>query len=86
MLPTGFHSRRRDRPNLRRRVDFVPRRNRQREELNSRRVADVGPDTTQESRHLVAFFRCFSTVESDIVERQVRQIVQSWLNLDDFLP
>ena len=30
-----------------------------------------------ESRHLVAFFRCFSTVESDIVERQVRQIVQS---------
>ena len=23
------------------------------------------------------FFRCFSTVESDIVERQVRQIVQS---------
>ena len=40
-------------------------------------VADVGPDTTRESRHLVAFFRCFSTVESDIVERQVRQIVQS---------
>ena len=35
---------------------------------------------------MVAFFRCFSTVESDIVERQVRQIVQSWLNLDDFLP
>ena len=26
MLPAGFHSRRRDRPNLRRRVDFVPRR------------------------------------------------------------
>ena len=26
MLPTGFHSRRRDRPNLRLRVDFVPRR------------------------------------------------------------
>ena len=41
------------------------------------RVADMGPDTTRESRHLVAVCRCFSTVESDIVERQVRQIVQS---------
>ena len=37
----------------------------------------MGPDTTRESRHLVVFFRCFSTVESDIVERQVPQIVQS---------
>ena len=46
----------------------------------------MAPDTIRESRHLVAFSRCFSTVESDIVERQVRQIVQSWLNLDDFLP
>ena len=26
------------------------------------------------------------TMESDIVRRQVRQIVQSWLNLDDSLP
>ena len=51
--------------------------NSQREELNSRRVADMGPDTTRESRHSVALFRCFSTVGSDIVERQVRQIVQS---------
>ena len=37
----------------------------------------MGSDTTRESRHLVTFFRWFSTVESDIVERQVRQIVQS---------
>ena len=37
----------------------------------------MAPDTIRESRHLVAFSRCFSTVESDIVERQVRQIVQS---------
>ena len=26
------------------------------------------------------------SMESDIRQRQVRQIVQSWLNLDDFLP
>ena len=30
--------------------------------------------------------RYFGTVESDIVERQVRQIVQSQLDLDDSLP
>ena len=27
----------------------------------------------------------FNTLESDLGQRQVRQIVQSWLNLDDFL-
>ena len=46
----------------------------------------MGFDTTRESRYLVAFFRYFGTVESDIVERQVRQIVQSQLNLEDHLP
>ena len=38
------------------------------------------------SRHFGRFSRGFSTVESDMVYRQVRQIVQSRLNLDDCLP
>ena len=32
------------------------------------------------------FARCFEPVDSDITERQEARIVQSWLNLDDFLP
>ena len=32
------------------------------------------------------FPRYFGTLHSAIDQRQVRQIVQSWLNLDDSLP
>ena len=35
---------------------------------------------------LIPFPRYFSAAESDVLKRQVRQIVQSQLNLDDFLP
>ena len=35
---------------------------------------------------LLPFPRYFSAAESDVLKRQVRQIVQSQLNLDDYLP
>ena len=38
------------------------------------------------SRNLTLFSRYLGTSEPDTAQRQERQIVQSWLNLDDFLP
>ena len=38
------------------------------------------------ARHSLPFSSCFSTVEPDGVARQEGQIVQSELNLDNFLP
>ncbi len=43
-------------------------------------------DARQSYRHLMPFPRPLSTAASGMVGRQVRQIVQSWLNLDDSLP
>ena len=48
-------------------------------EVSSRRVCP------QNARHLVPFSRYFGTAEPDIIQRQEGQIVQSSLNLDDFL-
>ena len=42
--------------------------------------------THPDSRQLMPFPRYFSTAEPDMIQRQERQIVQSWLNLDGFLP
>lgn len=41
---------------------------------------------SRDSRHLMRFSRYFSMRESDVALRQERQIVQSGLNLRDFLP
>ena len=38
------------------------------------------------ARHLTPFSRYFSPAEPDMIQRQERQIVQSQLNLGDFLP
>lgn len=39
-----------------------------------------------DARHLERFALCFRTTESEVFDRQWRQIVQSGLNLDDSLP
>ena len=47
-----------------------------------RAASTVPPD----SRYSTRFSRCSSTTDPITASRQERQIVQSWLDLDDFLP
>ncbi|WP_423925261.1 hypothetical protein [Candidatus Palauibacter sp.] len=49
-----------------------------------RRTGSSGPSA--DARHLTPLSRYFSPAEPDMAQRQERQIVQSQLNLDDFLP
>ena len=59
----------------------------------SGRVVRTGPrrrarssGSSADSRHLMPFSRYLSPAEPDMAQRQERQIVQSQLNLDGFLP
>ena len=41
---------------------------------------------TPNARHLMPFSSYFGPAEPDMIQRQEEQIMQSQLNLDDFLP
>ena len=49
-------------------------------------VPEPDGKTQFHARQLMPFARIFGPVDSDIAQRQEARIVQSWLNLDDFLP